>query len=160
MTETHKSATNAPLRLVVVLDASPARVWAELADLRSHAEWMGDAGTVELVTDRTQGVGTQMRVPTRVGPLRVTDLMTVVEWDEGRVIGVEHMGAVSGVGRFEIRPSGSGTELTWTETLTFPWWLGARLGARVARPLLRRIWGKNLERLRHRVEGQRPSNSA
>jgi uncharacterized protein YndB with AHSA1/START domain len=144
------------IRIVVLIGAPPDRVWAELADLGSHPEWMGDAGSVEFITVQTVGVGTRMRVPTRVGPFRTTDLMTIVEWEEGRLIAVEHEGAVSGRGRFEIRPLGPGTELTWDETLRFPWWLGGPLGAWLARPVLRRIWSENLERLRRRLEVSGP----
>jgi uncharacterized protein YndB with AHSA1/START domain len=144
------------ISIVVLVEAPPDRVWAELADLESHPEWMGDAGSVEFATARTEGVGTRMRVPTRVGPFRTTDLMTVVEWEEGSLIAVEHEGAVSGRGRFEIRPLGPGTELTWSETLTFPWWLGGSLGAWIARPILRGIWRGNLERLRRRLEVSDP----
>jgi hypothetical protein len=131
--------------------APPERLWAELADLVSHSEWMADAGTVRFVTDQRSGVGTQMRVPTRIGPLRTSDLMTVVEWEEGRAIGVEHSGAVSGVGRFEVARSGQGSQLRWTETLRFPWWLGGPVGARLARPILKRIWAGNLRRLGERL---------
>ena len=156
MVDATKPAGQSPVRLVVTLAAPPGRVWAELADLGSHPEWMRDAGTVEFMTGQTAGTGTRMRVPTRVGPLRTTDLMTVVEWEDGRLIAVEHRGSVSGVGRFEIRPSGSGTELRWSETLRFPWWLGGPLGVWLARPILRRIWRGNLERLRERLEVSGP----
>jgi uncharacterized protein YndB with AHSA1/START domain len=156
MDETRRSPGGRPVELVVILAASPERVWAELADLGSHSEWMGDAETIEFVTGQTVGVGARMRVPTRIGPFRSTDLMTVVEWEAGRSIGVEHVGAVAGVGRFELAPAGSGTELTWTEILRFPWWLGGRWGAWLARPVLRRIWRRNLERLRRRVEVNAP----
>ena len=139
------------VRLLVVFESPPERVWEELADLGSHPEWMGDADAVEFLTTQTTGVGTRIRVPTRIGPLRTTDVMTVVGWEEGREITVDHVGAVSGRGRFEIRPVGPGTELSWSETLTFPWWLGGRPGTWLARPILRRIWKQNLERLRRRV---------
>lgn len=139
------------LRIVAFIEATPDRVWAELADLGSHPEWMGDAGSVEFLTGQTAGVGTRLRVPTRVGPLRTTDLMTVVEWEEGSRIGVEHVGAVSGRGGFVIRPSGPGTELTWSETLSFPWWLGGPFGAWLSRPVLRRVWRENLDRLGRRL---------
>jgi len=131
--------------------ASPERLWAELADLVSHSEWMADAGTVRFVTDQRSGVGTQMRVPTRIGPLRTDDLMTVVEWVEGRAIAVEHVGVVSGVGRFEVAPSGQGSQLWWRETLRFPWWLGGPIGAGLARPILKRVWSGNLARLGERL---------
>lgn len=78
--------------------------------------------------------------------------MEVVEWSEGRVIGVEHVGSVHGTGRFEISAVSRGTEVRWIESLGFPWWLGGPIGAWVARPILSRIWRGNLERLKRRVE--------
>jgi Polyketide cyclase / dehydrase and lipid transport len=132
-------------------DTAPGRVWAELADLGSHADWMGDAVEVEFEDGPTSGLGTRMRVPTRFGPFRTSDEMTVVEWLEGRVIGVEHRGAVSGTGRFEIAPENGGTRLIWTETLSFPWWLGGPIGAWIARPIMRAMWRKNLSRLGDRL---------
>ena len=113
---------------------------------------MTDAESVEFVTDRTSGVGTQIRVLTRVGPLRTTDHMTVIEWEEGRSLAVRHDGAVRGVGRFEIRPSGEGTEVRWSERLEFPWWLGAALGETLAKPILMHLWQRNLGRLRGLLE--------
>jgi hypothetical protein len=112
---------------------------------------MKDADAVHFLTDQTTGVGTQLRVPTRIGPFRTTDLMTVVGWEEEKAIAVDHQGAVSGLGRFEIRPSGGGTQLLWSETLRFPWWLGGPMGAWLARPVLKRIWLRNLARLGQRL---------
>lgn len=145
-----------PIRLVVIIDSPPDRVWAELADLRSHEEWMSDARSIELIGDSADGVGTRMRVATRIGPFRTSDIMTVVAWEETRLISVAHEGAVTGLGSFAIHPLGPKTQLTWTETLHFPWWLGGRLGLWLARPILRRRWSRNLERLRHRVEVSGP----
>jgi uncharacterized membrane protein len=142
----------ARIDLSIVLDASIDRVWAELSDLGSHPEWMDDAATVRFVGEQRAGVGTQMVAATRVGPLRATDRMDVVEWVEGQVIGVEHVGSVKGTGRFEIQSVGTGTQLRWVETLRFPWWLGGPLGEWVARPILTRIWTGSLERLKERVE--------
>jgi carbon monoxide dehydrogenase subunit G len=138
-------------QLTIDIPASPDRVWAELADLESHHLWMADAGEIRFEDQQTSGIGTRMLVPTRVGPIRTTDLMTVTEWDEGRAIGVDHVGAVSGSGRFEVEPVGSGTRLTWSEQLRFPWWLGGVVGAWVAGPVLKRIWKGNLNRLAARV---------
>lgn len=142
------------IRLGVHIPAEPQRVWEELADLGSHPEWMRDAVSISFSGEQTRGQGTEMTVLTRVGPLRTRDLMTVTEWNEGRSITVEHTGAVSGSGRFELSPAGGGTDLTWTESLRFPWWLGGGLGAWLARPLLRRVWRANLDRLSLRVSGE------
>ena len=140
-------------RIVVSVDipAPPQQVWRHLADLTSHPEWMADAERVEFVGDQTEGVGTRMRVHTRVGPFRTVDVMEVVEWSEPHSLAVRHVGLVGGHGRFELTPTETGARLTWTEDLSFPWYLGGALIARGARPVLRRIWRANLGRLRHLV---------
>lgn len=134
------------------IDAPLERVWAEAADLSSHAEWMADAESVMVEGDGPPGPGTRMRVATRVGPLRTTDLMEVTEWQEGRVIGVRHSGIVTGTGRFELTPMEGRTRFTWREDLTFPLWLGGRFTAFVARPVLAWVWRRNLEGLAARLD--------
>jgi uncharacterized protein YndB with AHSA1/START domain len=146
------SAMPARVELSIFIAAPPDRVWAELADLASHPEWMDDAATVTFIGEQRAGVGTRMVAATRIGPLRARDTMDVNEWVEGRVIAVEHVGSVKGNGRFEIRPVSGGTELTWTENLRFPWWMGGPIGELVAQPILGRIWTGSLQRLKRRVE--------
>lgn len=128
------------------------RVWAAAADLASHAEWMADAESIEFLTDSRAGVGTTMRVATVVGPLRTTDVMEVTEWVEGRTIGVDHRGLVTGTGRFELTPVAAATRFTWTEDLTFPLWLGGPITAFFAKPVLGWIWRRNLAGLKRALE--------
>ncbi len=142
----------ARIELSIFIAARSEKVWEELADLGSHPEWMDDAATVKFIGEQRTGIGTRIVAATRVGPLRAEDVMEVVEWSEGRVIGVEHVGSVHGTGRFEISAVSRGTEVRWIESLGFPWWLGGPIGAWVARPILSRIWRGNLERLKRRVE--------
>jgi carbon monoxide dehydrogenase subunit G len=136
----------AHIRVTTVLLAPPARVWDDVRDLGSHVEWMADAESIRFTSDRTSGVGATFDCETRVGPLHTTDRMEVTEWDEGRVIGVRHVGLVTGTGRFTLEPDGSGTRFTWDEQLTIPWWLGGP----IASPVLRLVWRRNLRRLRSR----------
>ena len=134
------------------INAPPAEVWAHLSDLASHARWMSDAESVEFLTDQRAGVGTSIRVPTRVGPFRSTDLLTVTTWDPERLIEASHEGVVTGIGSFEIQPGPNGSILTWREDLEFPWWMGGRLGHALGRPVLRAIWARNLARFKELVE--------
>ena len=128
------------------------QVWREAADLASHAEWMADAESIEFLTDKRSGVGTQMKVATVVGPLRTNDLMEVTEWREGHSIGVRHSGLVTGTGRFELAPVAGATRFSWTEDLTFPLHLGGPITAFFAKPVLGWIWRRNLRGLKLRLE--------
>lgn len=141
-----------PIEVSVLIDAPLGHVWAALADFASHPQWMDDAATVRFLTDQTTGLGTRIEAATRVGPLRATDLMEVVRWEEEQTIVVEHVGAVKGYGRFDIEPVGDHTEMRWVEDLRFPWWMGGSVGLALARPILGRIWRGSLMRLKRRLE--------
>ena len=136
-------------------EAPPAEVWKVLEPIESHVDWMADAELIRFVGDQTRGVGTRFECVTRVGPIRLTDRMEVTEWEPERAMGVRHEGLVAGTGRFTLEPLDGArrTRFTWQETLTFPWWLGGPVGARIGgQAVLRRIWRGNLERLRTLVE--------
>ena len=154
----------ARIRVRTVLDAPPEVVWADLAHLAGHVDWMQDAVAIRFLGDRTSGVGTRFECDTKVGPLRMTDLMEITRWDPGRAMGVSHRGLVRGSGTFTLRPvRGGRTRFTWTERLRFPLLLGGRVTAVAAKPVLRRVWKRNLHNLRQRFDraGQgRPSSSS
>jgi uncharacterized protein YndB with AHSA1/START domain len=143
----------ANIRLSVSVDAPRRRVWADLADIASHAEWMQDAQSIRFTSARRTGVGTELVCRTRVGPLRLDDRMVVTEWRPYRAMAIRHAGVVTGTGRVTLgrprrRPGGrraGRTRLTWHEQLSFPWWMGGPVGAATAAPVLARIWRKNLD---------------
>jgi len=137
------------MRVTVAIDihAPSQDVWADIADLTSHAEWMGEVSEIRIVGERRTGIGTVLTVPTRVGPFRTEDWIIVTDWEDQRRIGVLHVGAVSGVGEFTLTGQGTTTRFCWDETLHLPWWLGGRLGESVASPILSWIWRGNLRRL-------------
>jgi len=137
----------------VAIEASLGRVWAAVADLESHVEWMADADSITFLTDSRAGIGTRMEVASRVGPLRTTDIMQVTEWVDRRRIGVRHTGLVTGEGAFELEAiNPTTTRFTWRERLTFSWYLGGPLTAQVASPVLAAIWKRNLNRLKRHLE--------
>ena len=127
------------------------RVWEELADLGSHTRWMRDAESIVFVHGQRRGEGTRMEVETVVGPFRTIDVMEVVGWDEGRSIEVAHKGLVKGRGTLGLEAREGSTLVSWEEDLTFPWWLGGRIAAWLARPVLASIWRGNLRRLEETV---------
>jgi hypothetical protein len=63
------------------------------------------------------------------------------------------VGMVTGHGSFTLVPTAAGgTRFEWREELDFPRRRGGALAALVARPVLKRVWRGNLERLRDRIE--------
>jgi uncharacterized protein YndB with AHSA1/START domain len=143
------------IKVGITIDAPPRAVWDVVEPVERHVDWMHDAVSITFTGSRRRGVGTTFDCLTRVGPFRTVDSMTITEWIPGAVMGIEHTGAVSGRGRFVLRARGRGrTRFTWTERLRFPWWMGGPLGALAAKPVLRRIWHRNLGALKQLVESR------
>ena len=143
------------IHICTTIAASPDDVWRAVERIDTHSEWMADAGSITFRSAQHAGVGAEFDCVTRVGPLHTTDRFVVTRWDPGVAMGIEHRGAVTGVGEFRLRPLAGGvsTEFCWEETLAFPWWLGSVAGERFGRPVLQRIWEGNLRRLKAKVEG-------
>jgi len=142
----------ANITVSIDIAASLDRVWRETADLASHAQWMADAESIEFLTEQRSGVGVRMRVATRVGPFRTYDEMEITEWIDRHSIRVRHVGLVTGEGVFKLDANQSGTRFTWSERLTFPWYLGGPVLEQAAKPILTRVWRRNLNRLRRKIE--------
>lgn len=139
----------------IEIDATPEQVWHVVEPVERHVDWMHDAVAIRFTGEQTRGVGTEFLCDTKVGPFRLVDRMEITEWEPGRVMGVRHIGMVTGTGRFTLEAIDLGrrTRFTWAETLTFPWWMGGPLGAFVGgKVVLRQIWKRNLRLLRTLVE--------
>ena len=135
--------------------AAPAEeVWAQIADIGSHVRWMDDAVAIRFTSPAHAGVGATFECDTKVGPVRLTDRMVVTDWDPPTVMGIRHVGVVTGRGRFVLEPVPGGTRFTWEEDLDFPVRIGGRVGEALAVPLLRRVWRRNLANLKRLVEGR------
>lgn len=136
-----------------VIDRSPAEVWADVRNIESHVTWMQDAAAIRFLSEDREGTGTRFECDTKVGPFSLTDVMEITSWEDERRMGVRHVGLVEGTGEFTLTEIGPGqTEFRWEEDLMFPWFLGGRVGAFLARPVLRWVWNGNLKRLTARIE--------
>ncbi|MFZ4719582.1 MAG: SRPBCC family protein [Ilumatobacteraceae bacterium] len=139
----------------IELDATPERVWDVVEPVERHVDWMHDAVAIRFTTEQTRGTGTEFLCDTKVGPFSLVDRMEITEWVPGEVMGVRHIGLVTGSGRFTLEPIDLGrrTRFTWREELTFPWWMGGPIGAWVGGKIaLQPIWRRNLRNLKRLVE--------
>jgi carbon monoxide dehydrogenase subunit G len=135
------------IEVSVLIPAPPDVVWADVEQVERHVEWMADAESIEFLGDQQRGVGTRMRVATKVGPLRTMDIMEFTGWEPPHTMAIRHQGLVTGEGAFTLAPEGAGTRFTWREQLTFPWYLGGPVTAFFAGPVLKWIWVRNLRGL-------------
>ncbi|MDJ0496240.1 MAG: SRPBCC family protein [Acidimicrobiia bacterium] len=142
----------AKIQVSIDIPRPPDVVWADVERLETHVEWMADAESIEFEGENRRGVGTTMRVLTKVGPLQTVDVIRVTGWDAPHSIAVSHEGLVTGEGEFTLNPIPAGTRFLWTEELTMPWYFGGPLGGLVAKPVLAWVWRRNLKRLAARFE--------
>ena len=144
------------IRVSTIIDAPPAQVWDEVRHIERHVDWMADAVEIRFTSRRRSGVGTTFDCLTKVGPISLTDRVSITEWREGRAMGVRHEGLVTGVGTFTLaRIRRDRTRFTWEEHLTFPWWMGGAVGGAVGGVVMRRIWKRNLRVLKALIESGR-----
>ena len=111
----------ATIEISTHINVSPEVLWEELRHIDRHVNWMHDAASITFLSSTTEGIGTQFNCLTKVGPFKTTDVMTITQWEEARIMGVEHVGLVKGTGTFQIATQSEGSTITWKESLTFPW---------------------------------------
>lgn len=141
----------AHIEVGIDLDASPQQVWKIVEPVERHVDWMADAVAIRFVNEQTRGVGTAFLCDTKVGPIKLTDRMEITEWVPEKVMGVRHVGVVTGTGQFTLAPldSGARTRFVWAEELKFPWWLGGPIGEIIGGKLVMGfIWKRNLRELK------------
>ena len=141
------------IRVAIDINASTQRVWEVVEPIENHVDWMADAVAIRFLNDQRRGVGTEFFCDTKVGPIKLVDKMEITEWIPQQVMGVRHVGVVTGTGKFTLTPHLGGTTFTWAEELNFPWWLGGKLGELVgAKLVMGMIWKRNLRELKKIVE--------
>ena len=144
----------ARIRVSTVIDAPPKVVWAAIEDIASHVDWREDAVAIRFTTPQTSGPGTTFECDTKIGPIRLVDVMEITEWRPGKAMGVRHTGIVTGEGGFRLKKvRGGRTRFTWDERFRFPWFFAGPLGGALGgRPILTLVWKRNLRNLKALVE--------
>ncbi|CAB4571594.1 unannotated protein [freshwater metagenome] len=142
------------IQVSIDINAPVSRVWEVVEPVERHIDWMADAVAIRFQTEQTRGVGTKFFCDTKVGPIKLVDVMTITAWEPNAVMGVTHTGVVTGTGEFTLTAlTESTTRFTWTESLVFPWWLGGPIGAIVGGQIvMKAIWRRNLRELKKLVE--------
>jgi hypothetical protein len=122
---------------------------------------MLEASDFEVVGEQRQGVGVESRATVRIAGIRTRDTVRVSMWEPPRILVIDHLGWVKGSGEIQLHPVSEGTRMRWRETLFSPPKLGpiGRLGLRLASPLMRRIFRRDLRVLRSLVRSRSEGGS-
>ena len=131
-------------------DAPRQVVWSVLTDWERQSQWMLDAKAVHVLTPQRTGEGVTIRCPTNLLGVTVQDVMRVTRWQPPRELEVVHLGRIiTGSGAFELGELGpTRTRITWWERIDPPFGVvGERAASTVVLPVLRRIFGRSLDRL-------------
>ncbi len=140
----------------MLLPVEPERAWEALVRWEDQARWMGDAASVRVLGSRREGVGTTIAVRTRVLGVPVfTERLEVTVWEPPRRLVVAHRSFVRGVGTWRLQPVEGGTWFSWVEELSLPVPLLGELALLAYRPVLRRLMGASLRRLRAELAASR-----
>ena len=74
------------------INAPLNEVWYEVSQIQNHSNWMKDAVNIDFQSESKSGVGTKIKVLTKIGPIKLNDYMTFTKWEEKKIIGVDHVG--------------------------------------------------------------------
>ena len=128
-------------------------VWDEVKIMKNHVNWMQDAAKIDFLSLNESGIGTKMKVLTKVGPFSLNDIITVTKWEEMNSIGVVHEGIVTGEGAFYLSENDdNSTKFEWIEELKAPYYLGGPIAEFFGGFVLKFIWKKNLMNLKNILE--------
>ena len=137
------------IKVSTIINAPLKTVWNEVSRLENHTNWMNDAEKIDFLSKNNSGMGTEMKVLTKIGPIKLYDYMTVTNWVVEKSIAVDHIGIVTGKGEFKLEEiDENNTKFNWEETLKFPIYLGGIIGEFFGAPILKLIWRKNLKNLK------------
>jgi uncharacterized protein YndB with AHSA1/START domain len=127
-------------------------VWPYLVDWERLDRWMREIRDVRVTTPFREGVGVEAQATVRIAGFTTQDRIRVTRWEPPRILEITHLGWVKGTGYMELSPAGSGCALLWREQLIPPWGPLGRVGMRLLRPVMRRVFASDLEELRRLVE--------
>ena len=100
------------------INAPLNKVWDEVSQIKNHSNWMKDAVKIDFESELRSGIGTKIKVLTKIGPFKLYDYMTFTKWEENKTIGVDHVGIVTGKGEMQFKKIDEyTTNFKWTETL-------------------------------------------
>ena len=132
------------LEMRAMLPGPPEVVWELITDWEHQDDWMLEATDFEVVSAQREGVGVEAEATVSIGGIKTRDRVRITRWEPGRALGIEHMGWVSGHADMTLVPSNGSTRLIWREHFRPPLGVAGALGMAVFKPIMYRIFMRDL----------------
>lgn len=127
------------------VEGPPEVVWDLITDWERQPDWMLEMSDVTVVSDHREGVGVEAEATVKIGGVTTRDKVRVVGWEPGHRLAIEHLGWVSGRGEIFLTPLGENrTHVFWREQLDPPVGMLGALGMTTMKPMMYRIFKKDL----------------
>lgn len=133
------------LEMVETLPGPPEVVWRLITDWEHQGDWMLEASDFVVVSELREGVGVEAEATITIAGISTRDKVRVVGWEPARRLAIEHHGWVSGLGEIFLTPLGEDrTHIYWREQLDPPIGILGALGMSAFRPMMNRIFRRDL----------------
>ena len=139
----------------------PPVVWELLTDWEHQGDWMLEARDFKVISEQREGVGVEAEASISIGGITTRDIVTVVGWEPNRRLAIEHKGWVSGIGEIHLTPLGNDrTHIFWREELQPPVGFLGAMGLTAFKPLMTRIFRRDLKVLSGLVRARATAGAA
>jgi hypothetical protein len=106
---------------------------------------MLEASDFVVTSEERTGIGVSAEATIRIAGIKTRDVVQVVGWEPPKRLEIEHRGWVSGHGEIHLTPLGRDrTHIFWREELNPPAGLAGAIGMTALRPLLKRLFARDL----------------
>jgi len=134
------------LEMAATVAAPPEDVWSLVTDWERQGDWMLEASDFVVTSAHREGVGVEAEATIRIAGVTTRDRIRVSVWQPPRKLTIQHRGWVSGEGEIYIAPAGAHrSRVFWREELHPPLGALGAMGLTAFRPLMRRIFDRDIE---------------
>ncbi|MGH2756521.1 MAG: SRPBCC family protein [Actinomycetota bacterium] len=144
------------IELTVTLPGPPDVVWELLTDWEHQGDWMLEASDFVVVSAARTGIGVEAAATVKIGGIKTRDRIRVTGWEPPKRLAIEHLGWVSGRAELHLTPGldAPATHLYWKEELRPPLGLLGALGLSAFKPLMMRVFQRDLRVLQGLVRAR------
>lgn len=132
------------IEMAETMPGPPDVVWRLITDWEHQGDWMLEARDFVIVSEQREGVGVEAEASISIGGITTHDRVRVSRWEVEKVLGIDHLGWVSGGGEIFITPVGDTSHVFWRETLRPPLGVVGAVGLSLFKPLMAHIFRRDL----------------